>query len=957
MMNRNKLLVRICTLACIAVCFVLLFTACAENGIRKDPTEPSETEEVTQAEETEGKDTTPEETEPEATEPTETEPTEPEPTEPEPTETEPEETQPSSGGNNMNTGTGGGYAPGTSDPTEPEATEPPVIEVPAAGSENNAYTEQISNTSGSFKTVKIPAGETMHYKLKTPGTYLLVEDGNVSVTYGGQTYTPENGVVKIELPADDSQYIALSFTNQAEEETAFAVRVQDALGTIENPVMLDSVAAITAECAEGDNDGIYYKWIADKTGSLKLNLQEIAPDGEAVEVIVTVNGESCQLAEGSLIVDVQEGQEVLIQVLAVADENGNMPAVTATVDGYVAQRVSLKVTSLPKDVESVSIPAGQSAFYDITIANNKVMTIANEDVAVVCNGICYTADENGLVTVFLGASPVSVEIYNDSQEETTYNLSFSHPLGHQKNPHVLTQLGEIPMTVRAGENAYYLNYTAEKAGVVSFQIWSYPETEFAKADIILLNETTGESEAIWRSGTGGLLEDMGIASVSVKAGDVLTIQVYVEDENGATMDAALMVYGDLYGSEELPINVQYPGFKAHVPAGETLYYQAYNMSGMILNLTASNVKISHNGAEFTPESEKISFVMTAEGRAPAIFAITNTGTADAVYQVSFAYPVGHMENPDKLILGTNTVTREAGDQNYYYSFTAVRAGTLTLSFDGNAQWLYTVDNMTQGIYGDTQWSDSDPLMAEMTITVAKGDVIRVQVNTYDAANMFETPAGTVTFTAKYVTGPIAIESLTVNTNVNLIPGEYGTYTGQFYDYVLYVAAGKDMVVIYDGVEYTPDSKGEIYVPFPESDGSGNQPDLMFTVYNAGTQNMVRSMMFSGKQMGSKDNPEVIGMGSHTMTQTQANGADYYYVYHATARGSLTITITSSSNWVYQVTNLATGATSNIRLSSISGQQTFRITVRPGQDIEIMVNTFDPKTGESIEGTVEFTVTQ
>lgn len=951
-MKNNKLLARISTLACIAVCFAMLFTACTESGIRKDPEEPSETEEVTTAEETEGETTTPKETEPEATEPTETEP-EPTETEPEPTETEPEETQPASGGNNVNNGTGGGYDPGTSDPTEPEATEPPAIAVPAAGSENNAYTEQIPNTSGSFTTVKIPAGETMHYKLKTPGTYLMVEDENVLITYGGQTYTPENGVLTIELPADDTQYIALSFTNQAEEETAFAVAIQDAVGTVDNPVMLESIASFTADCVESDTDGIYHKWIADQTGSLKLNLLS----GMNADVIVTVNGESCQLSEGSLTVDVREGQEVLIQVLAVADEEGNMPAVTATVGGYVAQRVSLKVATLPREVESVTIPASESAFYEITIANNKVLTIDDENVMVVCNGISYTADENGLVTVSLGASPVSLEIYNNSQEEAVYKLSFNHPQGHQKNPHVLTQLGEIPLTVQAGESAYYLRYTAEKAGVASFLMWTYPEAEFAKADIIVLNETTGASMAIWRGNADGQLEDFGLASVPVKAGDVLIIQVYVEDEAGNTIDADLTIYGELYGSEELPVDVQYPGFKAHVPAGETLYYQAYNMSGMILNLTASDVKIGHNGAEFVPESGKISFTVTAEGRMPAIFAITNTGTVDMVYNVTFDYPVGHMEKPDNLILGTNTVTRAAGDQNYYYTFTAVRAGTLTLTFDGSAQWLYTVDNMTQGIYGDTQWSDSDPLMAEMIMEVAKGDVIRVQVNTYDALNMFETPAGTVAFTAKYVTGPIAIESLTVTTNTNLIPGEYGIYTGQFYDHMLYIASGKDLVVIYDGVEYIPDSKGEIYVPFPGSDGSGNQPDLMFTVYNADTQNIVRPMMFSGKQMGSKENPEVITVGSHTMTQTQANGADYYYTVEATKRGNVVITINSThTNWYGQVTNLTRGGTSGFIMGTM-GQKTLRVSVRAGDVIEIMINTFDTKTGESIVGTVEFTVSQ
>ncbi len=930
MMKNKKLMALISVLTCLAVCFSLLFTACGNTeGATEAPSEPQGT-------------TAPEETkDPEGTAPTEPNPTEPTsaptapPTEPDPTDPE---------------GPNDPTDPTDPAPTEPEPTEPPAIAVPGAGTENNAYTEQISGTSGSFKTVMISAGETVHYQLKTSGTYLYIENENASVTYNGREYRAENGVVKVELPADDGVSVPLKIKNVGTEACQFTVRIQDALGTVDNPVILDSIRAFSVNLTEGDTDGIYLLWIANRTGTLKLSLLEKAN----ADIIVMVNGASCQLSEGSLQMDIKENDEVLLQVIAGADDAGNLPAMEVTAGGYVAQREILKITNLPKEEETVVIPAGESAFYSITINKNKVLTIANAAVKVVYNGITYTADAEGMLSLLLTDSGAEVEIYNISQEDASCVMQFSHPLGHQRNPQILSALDEISVSTIAGEQGYYLQYTAPADGLISFQIFGYPEVEYQKLDMIVTNETTGESMALWSVDENGDPVEGFIASVFAKAGDLIVIQVYVEDADGAKIKADLTLIADIYGSEEKPIDVFHPGFKAQVPVGKTLYYQAYNMGDMIFHMTAADVKVSHNGVVYSPESGQINFSIVVEGRTPAVFAITNTGTKDAIYEVSFLYPAGHIENPDTLLLGTNTVIRKADAQDYYYTFTAIRAGTLTLNFDPASQWVYAVDNMTKGIYGDTQWSDSDPLMAEITVEVAAGDVIRVRVNTYDASNPFGSPAGTVTFSVKYVTGPTAIENLTLNTNTTLIPGEYGAYTGQFYDYKLYIGSGKNLIVYYDGVAYMPNSNGEIEVPFPEADGSGNQPDLSFMVYNAGTASYTASIMFMGQEMGSMENPEVIGMGPHVMTQTQANGADYYYRFNATSRGTLRITITSNSNWVFQVNNLTMGSMGEWVMST-SGKNSYTISVRAGQSIEIVMNTMDHRTGASIVGTVEFTV--
>lgn len=956
-MKNKKLLGLLLGLLSIVLSVSLVLVAC-DSGDKKEKTTETvgaQNTDPTAGETTAPKATEPKETEPEVTQPDATEPEEtiPEETQPEATEpvvTEPEATQPS--GPSVNTGTGGGYDPGTSDPTEPVTPTEPEIVVPAAGTENNAYTEQLKSAAGAFTTVKIPAGQNIYYRIKTPGSFLRIEDAEVSVIYNGTTYEPVEGVVEIPLPGDDSQAIALQFINQGEEEKSFGVTLKDAVGSQTNPIVLDTLSNIQTNLPEGNETGVYYTWTADQSGVLNIALENAEGAEDVADAIIAVGGKTVRLSEndGQAQIQVSAGDQVSIQVLT----NGTHPAAKIRLSGYVAVIVDLTVSQVPADVETVTVPGKQSVIYRISGIRGKILTIRDSDFSVLFDGTVYSADETGVITISIpaGTTKVELELINGANEEKATVFRFNYSLGHELNPHVLTELGELETATSSDQNGYYYNYTAANSGVVTFQIWVAPEQPDAKTDIVLTNVTTGESKALWTTDEAGEPVQGDTVSVNVKKGDKLTIWVSVTNKLGRNINANLVIYGELYGSEELPIQVMYPGFTANVPAGETLYYEGYNMGGLILSMTGENVKISHNGTTY--DGSEISFTVVAAGRNPAVFAISNIGANDAAYQVTFTYPVGHSENPAKLVLGSNILTQEAGATDYYYTFTAPRAGKLTLTFDGSAQWLYAVDNLTQGTYGETQWSDSDPQVAETTITVKINDVIVVRVNTYDAANMFETPAGTVTFTAKFVSGPTKINNLNGATNTNLTPGEYGAYTGQFYDHVLSIKGAQKLVVYFGGTAYYPDATGEIKVEFPASDGSGNQPNLEYMVHNTDTANMVRSMTFSTKQQGSIENPAPLQYGPNVMVQTQNNGADYYYTFTVTANGRFTVTFEAGSNWLYQLRNLTRNMDSGLQLSSM-GRNSYTMTVRKGDVIQLMVNTFDPTTGGSPEGTVEFTV--
>lgn len=927
MKNKKLLWLPVVLLLTLTVLLAGVMTACR---LGKQP-DQEPTESLTQ----------PEQTVPQPTEPEETQPVVPPETNPEETEaTEPEETNASGGtGPSVNTGTGGGYNPGATDPetTEPEGevTEP-VIEVPPAGSEKNAYYENIQDGAGEFTTVNIPAGATVYYRIQSAGAYLRVAGDDVAVDYDGTTYEAQEGELEIQLPEDDSVPVRVTFTNNGTEDKNFPVAVVGLLGSKSNPILTESLDEIAVSLEQDDVDGLFYQWIADRDGMLKLWL-ESESNGD---LNVFVNGEAVQLTRdngGKLCVQVEQEDEILIQVLAQPDEEGNVPTMQAVLKGYVAQMVELTVRMLPFESQPVTVEAGESVYFTVNGGAGKYLQLQAENAQLYYGEETLLPDEAGMLSTSIAENAAVLEVCNTGDQKAEYTVKINYPLGNILNPQVLTQLGdEVAANTTAENGGHYYKYTAPSAGIVTFQVWTAPENPSAVTNIQLTNNTSGEA--------ANLADSEGeTVSVWVAEGDEISICVTVENIFGNSLDAQLGVMGNHFGTQENPIIVEYPGFTAEVPAGKTLYYQGYNLNGILFSMNAPDATVEHNGTQYTGE---IAFTAVSQGREPAVFAITNNGTEDGQYEAVFTYPLGWAENPASLVLGTNTLTQPAAATDYHYTFTAPKAGKLSVIFDETAQWSYAVNNITQGVYGDTQWSDSDPLVNRTQIDVKKNDVIQIKVNTYDKDNMFETPAGTVVFEAEFVSGPTKITNLTNITTASLIPGEYAAYTGQFYGTILSISGASNTVVYYDGTAYKPDSAGRISIEFPES----GTADLEILVHNAGTTNITRYLSFSTTDKGSEGNPDSMVIGTNSFTREESGSDFYYYTFTATARGTLIITFGGDVECMYFINNQVLGySTSN---------NPYRLSVRAGQTITLAIRTYDPsKPTVAPAGTVEFTVEQ
>ena len=326
-MADKKLKIALCAgVAAVVILMILLLTTCSGSK-DPEPTLPVQTQQVTEP-------TQVPETEP----PTEA-PTAPtEGTEPATEPTEPEETQGSTGGSS----TPGGYTP--------KETEP--FDAPAAGAKDNPYVEVLSNDTQEISTVSLKEKESVYYEIYgASDAVLLLEAADVTLTVGETVCQPdEDGLIAVTVTAQNSP-VVLQLTNSGAAEKAYRFRIAER-GSAANPEKLESIASIAVQLAEGDEDGYHYIWTATDTCELTLKPAKTGYRIQATHGGITVS--NADSADGALVLNVYRGLAVNLQVIAAADEEGSLPAVSDVITGTIPEKGSLKN---PIELESLTPPA------------------------------------------------------------------------------------------------------------------------------------------------------------------------------------------------------------------------------------------------------------------------------------------------------------------------------------------------------------------------------------------------------------------------------------------------------------------------------------------------------------------------------------------------------------------------------------------------------------------------
>ncbi|MBO4937763.1 MAG: S-layer homology domain-containing protein [Oscillospiraceae bacterium] len=265
-------------------------------------------------------------------------------------------------------------------------------------------------------------------------------------------------------------------------------------------------------------------------------------------------------------------------------------------------------------------------------------------------------------------------------------------------------------------------------------------------------------------------DESGVLTVEFATSGMGVHEFTITNNSGENADYSLNFeypMGTFMNPEPL-MNIEQINYSVEAGNESGYYYSYYPMTNGTLVITAEDydetkfdviVTTSANYTQYTMSEGEgtvsldvaygdeiiIQVVAVADEETWQIPAIEGTLTGEIVL------PEGTMGNPAELVMGENVASVAANSwEGYWYNWTAAEKGELILTFSAEPGWFYTVNNKTTGAYGDGQWNDSDPVVNPAVIAVNEGDVLEINVNTYDPADMWNTPAGDVIVTAEFV---------------------------------------------------------------------------------------------------------------------------------------------------------------------------------------------------------------
>lgn len=474
--------------------------------------------------------------------------------------------------------------------------------------------------------------------------------------------------------------------------------------------------------------------------------------------------------------------------MVATDAKGNVAESTAATLEVICELV-LTPDAIPGTATTKTVPAGATRTYTVN-AGACNMIIESETVTVAYNGTTYEPVD-GVVTVPLAfVNPMfgtfnTVDITNTGDAAAVYTVKFEYALGSMENPEEITDLSFFYAEQPAGDtDGYYFKWTAPEAGTFTLSLSCYAEGADYNAYV-----TVGYTQYNWAEESVD-----GVLTIDLAAGDEVIINAFVVSAYEIDADwnvvydsegNPVVVYNpeaSIYlnatfvsGSADYPYDLSpetIPGSAVtnEIAAGEGEYYTT-TASGTVVTFKSQNVTVEYEGTTYTASNGVVSLYveggmdpMTRMPK-PIVFKVNNIGETAATFTASYAYPVGHSENPDTLVIGDNTVTYEAGDEPYYYTWTANDKGTVTITVSSETGWFYSVNNLTNGTYGDNNYYDADPVVSTVTLSVEAGETIQVIVSSYDSAQWGSVDGS--------VTVNFAFDSL-VNEDIEIeLPGQEG----------------------------------------------------------------------------------------------------------------------------------------------------------------------------------------
>ncbi|MBR5780054.1 MAG: hypothetical protein IKY21_05485 [Clostridia bacterium] len=223
--------------------------------------------------------------------------------------------------------------------TPDEESSEPETEIVGSGTKDDPFL-LIPGESMMITTYEIGADETQYYGIyRIAGLDVTVDSEDLYIVCDGEKHTPKNGSVKFRVyAAMASEAILFEITNTSTETKTFDIKFENPVGTYANPVEITVGKDFKVSLLENDEVGYYYKHIAEKDGVIVFKLVA-STEGY---LVVTNNRSYAQRTSDEdgtvgddgakyVEIEVQKGDELVINVGATPNKRGKRPAIDITV--------------------------------------------------------------------------------------------------------------------------------------------------------------------------------------------------------------------------------------------------------------------------------------------------------------------------------------------------------------------------------------------------------------------------------------------------------------------------------------------------------------------------------------------------------------------------------------------------------------------------------------------------
>lgn len=192
-------------------------------------------------------------------------------------------------------------------------------------------------------------------------------------------------------------------------------------------------------------------------------------------------------------------------------------------------------------------------------------------------------------------------------------------------------------------------------------------------------------------------------------------------------------------------------FEAQVAAGGLAYFNLFRVSETNLTIEDPDAYVIYNGVTYEAVDGKVTVphLYSANTIIPINVAIGNRGSEDKTFAVTLRYDEGHQMNPIPLTNGNMTTFCAAdNNQGVYYTYTAAKAGTLTIRLTQAVDCNITItSDLVEGGTRSVSLSDEEG-STSLSFKMVEGESVSVCI-VMNPINGFTYPEATVSTTVRF----------------------------------------------------------------------------------------------------------------------------------------------------------------------------------------------------------------